>query len=306
MNKNQSNSPIRTVSPAPTNNAARTAQPVAQARPTVNRTPIQQNTSQQIPAATSAESQQIQQRLWVKEQEVSALKVQNRHLIGKLEEAEKSAQPNQINTQKIAIEVQAQLKPLIGEIEKSLKESFDMLKSTMRGIYQQSQRAQQAVEDIGSHSREVEMRNAENRKADQVYYQEKILSMVTSFGERIERQLENRLRNLAVVELMNTKQNEVLADIETLKGAVSELMVSNESLRQEVKILCKETSQRNNTNIEKIAEIFAESNQMKRDILQEAQYNEIFLKENRIPVETLDKPVQSEKLVESPITLDYL
>ena len=211
--------------------------------------------------ATSAEGQQAQQRLWVKEQEVSALKVQNRHLIAKLEDAEKSAEPNKINTQKIASEIQNQLRPLIGDIEKSLTESFDILKGTMRGIYQQSQRAQQAVEDIGAHTREVELRNNEQRKADQVYYQEKILSMVTSFGERIERQLENRLRNLAVVELMNTKQNEVLADIDMIKGAMSELMVSNESLRYEIKTLLKESAQRNSSNIEKIAGIFSESNQ---------------------------------------------
>ncbi len=103
--------------------------------------------------------------------------------------------------------------------------------------------------------------------------------MVTSFGERIERQLENRLRNLAVVELMNTKQNEVLADVDLLKGAIAELMVSNESLRSEMKILMKETSQRNNSNIEKIAEIFSDANQLKRDAYQEAQMSELFLKE---------------------------
>jgi hypothetical protein len=259
--------------------------------------------------AISAETQQLQQRLWVKEQEATALKVQNRHLIAKLEDAEKSAQPNQINTQKIATEIQNQLRPLIGEIEKSLTESFDILKGTMRGIYQQSQRAQQAVEDIGKHSREVELRLNEQRKADQVYYQEKILSMVTSFGERIERQLENRLRNLAVVELMNAKQNEVLADVDMLKGAISELMVSNESLRSEIKILLKESSQRNSSNIEKIAEIFSESNQMKRDAFQEAQTSELFLRDQKLTatVQNTDALLSNEKTNEpNRITLDYL
>lgn len=259
--------------------------------------------------AISAETQQLQQRLWVKEQEATALKVQNRHLIAKLEDAEKSAQPNQINTQKIATEIQNQLRPLIGEIEKSLTESFDILKGTMRGIYQQSQRAQQAVEDIGKHSREVELRLNEQRKADQVYYQEKILSMVTSFGERIERQLENRLRNLAVVELMNTKQNEVLADVDVLKGAIAELMVSNESLRSEMKILLKETSQRNSSNIEKIAEIFSESNQLKRDAFQEAQTSELFLRDQKLTatVQNPDELLINDKKVETnKITLDYL
>ncbi len=256
--------------------------------------------------ATSAEGQQAQQRLWVKEQEVSALKVQNRHLIAKLEDAEKSAEPNKINTQKIASEIQNQLRPLIGDIEKSLTESFDILKGTMRGIYQQSQRAQQAVEDIGAHTREVELRNNEQRKADQVYYQEKILSMVTSFGERIERQLENRLRNLAVVELMNTKQNEVLADIDMIKGAMSELMVSNESLRSEIKTLLKESAQRNSSNIEKIAGIFSESNQLKRDALQEAQLSEVFLKDQKNSINNSDHFSAQDQTSENRITLDYL
>jgi hypothetical protein len=260
--------------------------------------------------AVSAESQQVQQRLWVKEQEVSALKVQNRHLIAKLEDAEKSAEPNQINTQKIANEIQNQLRPLISDIQKSLVESFDILKGTMRGIYQQSQRAEKAVDDIGAHARETELRLNEQRKADQVYYQEKILSMVTSFGERIERQLENRLRNLAVVELMNTKQNEVLADVDQIKGALAELMVSNESLRTEIKNLCKETSTRNNTNIEKIAEIFSQSNQLKRDAFQEAQYSELFLKtqakSDSSSTGLTGNEIPNEPTLESRFTLDHL
>ena len=53
----------------------------------------------------SNELQQFQQKVWVKEQEINALKVQNRHLIAKLEEAELSAKPNQINTQQIAQQI---------------------------------------------------------------------------------------------------------------------------------------------------------------------------------------------------------
>lgn len=256
--------------------------------------------------AVSAELQQIQQRLWVKEQEVSALKVQNRHLIAKLEDAEKSAEPNKINTQKIATEIQNQLRPLIAEIEKSLTESFDILKGTMRGIYQQSQRAQQAVEDIGAHSREIELRTNEQRKADQVYYQEKILSMVTSFGDRIERQLENRLRNLAVVELMNTKQNEVLADVDMLKNSVASLVVSNESLRSEIKALIKETAQQNTSSIEKIAEIYSESSRLKSEAIAEAKQTEKILKSQQTVIQASENITATEKPVSTRVTLDYL
>jgi hypothetical protein len=293
MNQKPNSKPIQ--NPQPTRTITITAsKPVATSS---NPAPIASKT----PQPSNLEAQQLQQRLWVKEQEVSALKVQNRHLIGKLEESEKKAeqnsQPQQINTQLIATEIQNQIKPLIGEIEKSLKESFDMLKSTMRGIYQQSQRAQQAVEDIGAHAREVETRHNEARKADQVYYQEKILSMVTSFGDRIERQLENRLRNLAVVELMNTKQNEVLADIEMIKGAISELIISNEGLRQEMK---------KNANLDQVLERFAENNQRKIETVRATSESEKALKENALQVEQNPSSTEEENSIESPITLDYL
>lgn len=272
-------------------------------------------------SATTAESQHLQQRLWVKEQEVSALKVQNRHLIAKLEESEKKSEPNQINTQKVSNEVQSQLRPLIAEIEKSLKDSFDILKSTMRGIYQQSQRAQQAVEEIGAHSKEVEQRMAELRKADQVYYQEKILSMVTSFGDRIERQLDNRLRNLSVVELMNTKQNEVLADIDILKASISELILNHQSLKNEIRNLSGIGElDLSSSSIEKITEIFVESNAQKKKSTQQANTDETFLKNTKnelSPTELAEitqidsfsedsKMNETEKSVESKFTLDYL
>jgi len=282
---------------------------------------VNQNRTGFTTGAPNAEMQQIQQRLWVKDQEVSALKVQNRHLIAKLEEAEKKSEPNQINTQKIATEIQSQLRPLISEIEKSLKDSFDILKSTMRGIYQQSQRAQQAVEEIGAHSREVEQRMSEQRKADQVYYQEKILAMVTSFGDRIERQLENRLRSLSVVELMNAKQNEVLADIDMMKASVSELILNHQSLRNEIRNLSGIGElDLHSSSIEKITEIFAESNAQKKSAEIKLSTNESFLKENKIElssnelaelakIDSILEPGNSsnqEKPVESKFTLDYL
>ena len=48
--------------------------------------------------------QLLQQRLSVREHEINALKVQNRHLLGKIEQLEQKAVPNQINTQFIAQE----------------------------------------------------------------------------------------------------------------------------------------------------------------------------------------------------------
>ena len=54
--------------------------------------------------------------------------------------------------------------------------SFEILQSTMRGIYQQSARAQQAVEDMAAQSRDLENRMNEQRKADQNFYQEQNFS----------------------------------------------------------------------------------------------------------------------------------
>jgi len=266
-------------------------------KPTV---PTQASTTS---GATSAESQQLQQRLWVKEQEVTALKVQNRHLIGKLEDAVKSAEPNQINTKQVADEIQRQIRPLMAEIEKTLTDSFDILKSTMRGIYQQSQRAQQAVEEMTAHSREMEKRSNEQRKSDQEYYQEKILSQVTAGGDRVERQLENRLRNLAVVELMNTKQNEVLADLDQIKSTLSAQVESNEAICDEVKFLRRESAIKVNlnSNIEKISEAFTEASHLRAEAIYETQAAESFLKGSAGPIvvpEPFDeKTAPQEKLI---------
>ena len=257
--------------------------------------------------AISAESQQAQQRLWVKEQEVSALKVQNRHLIGKLEDAVKSAEPNQINTKQIADEIQKQIRPLMAEIGKTLTDSFDILKSTMRGIYQQSQRAQQAVEDMTAHSRETEKRAHDTRKSDQEYYQEKILSQVTSFGDRIERQLENRLRSLAVVELMNTKQNEVLADIDQIKSTLAAQIESNEALMNEIKVLRKESATKISLspNIESIAEIFSESSHLKAEAIYETEAAESFLK-GTVGPKVVPVPFDEKTAPRRRFTLDHL
>jgi hypothetical protein len=173
-------------------------------------------------AAPKIDLQQLQQKAWVKEQEINALKVQNRHLISKLEEAEKNFQPGQVYSQQIAAEVQNYLKPVIGQIEKSLSQAFELLQGTLRGVYQQSQRAQGAFEDLANHSREFEMKMQEQRKSDQVYFQEKIFSSITAFCDRLERQIDTRLGALSIVELMNVKQNEVLSDVEAMKQRLTE------------------------------------------------------------------------------------
>lgn len=190
-------------------------------------------------------AQLIQQRLKVREQEVSALKTQNRHLLEKLESVEKSAKPNQINTHLVAQEVQKHLEPVIADMQNMMKSSFEILQSTMRGIYQQSQRAQQAVEESAAQSRDLEIRMNEQRKTDQNFYQDKIFSMIAAFCDRIERQIEIRLKALATVELLNTKQNEVLEDVESMKGLIASIQKNSESGRGEIARIDRNISEAN-------------------------------------------------------------
>ena len=163
----------------------------------------------------SADTQQIQQRLWVREQEINALKVQNRHLLTKLDDAEKSAKPNQINTQGIAEEVQKNLKPVLAEMEASLKSAFDILQSTMRGIYQQSSRAQEAVDEMTRHTRDIQNQMQDN-----------VTATMTTFCDRLERQILSRLNG---VDILVQKQNEMLRDIETMKVAFASMQSRSEN-----------------------------------------------------------------------------
>jgi len=67
--------------------------------------------------------QLLQQRLNVREQEINALKVQNRHLLGKMEELEKQVKPNQINTKFVADDVQKHLEPVIAQMHSMMNQA---------------------------------------------------------------------------------------------------------------------------------------------------------------------------------------
>jgi hypothetical protein len=214
--------------------------------------------------------QLLQQRLSVREQEINALKVQNRHLLSKIEEVEKNAKPNQINTQFVADEVHKHLEPVINQLQNTITTSFEILQSTMRGIYQQSQRAQQAVEEMAAHSRDLEMRMNEQRKADQNFYQDKMFSMIGAFCDRVERQIEIRMKALATVELMNTKQNEVLSDVESIKGSINQMQKNSDSNRGEISRIERNASEAN----EKLIDVQIQtqnSEELIRDTLQQIQ-----------------------------------
>ncbi len=220
--------------------------------------------------ANPANPQLLQQRLSVREQEINSLKVQNRHLLNRIEELEKNSKPNQINTQFVADEVHRHLEPVISQLQNTITSSFEILQSTMRGIYQQSQRAQQAVEDMAAHSRDLEVRMNEQRKADQNFYQDKMFSMIGAFCDRVERQIEIRMKALSTVELMNTKQNEVLADIENIKSSISSMQKNSDSNRGEIARIERNASESN----EKLIDVQLQtqtSEELIRDTLQQVQ-----------------------------------
>jgi hypothetical protein len=214
--------------------------------------------------------QLLQQRLNVREQEVNALKVQNRHLLTKMEELEKQVKPNTINTKFVADDVQKHLEPVIAQMHAMMTGSFEMLQSTMRGIYQQSQRAEQAVEEMSSHSRDLEIRMNEQRKSDQNYYQDKIFSMIGAFCDRVERQIEVRLKSLSVVELMNSKQNEVLSDVESMKASLGLMQKNSDASRGEISRIERNASEAN----EKLIDVQVQTQnteELIRDTLQQIQ-----------------------------------
>jgi hypothetical protein len=180
----------------------------------------------------NAATHETKQRLWVREQEVNALKIQNRHLLAKLEEAEKKARPDPITSEQITAEVHKNLQPVITQVERSLQNSFEMISGTLKGIYQQSHRAQEVVEEMTEHVKTVESRMQEQRKADQLYFQEKIFATITTFCDRIERQVEQRLKALSSIEVINVKQNELLTDLEGLKSTLNEMQTQNRNAEE--------------------------------------------------------------------------
>lgn len=214
--------------------------------------------------------QLLQQRLNVREQEINALKVQNRHLLGRIEELEKEAEPNQIDTQFVADEVKRTLDPVIQQMKVTMTSSFEILQSTMRGIYQQSQRSEKAVSDMSAYTRELEIRIEEQRKQDQNFYQDKVFSMIANFCDRLERQIEIRLKALGAVEVIQAKQNEILVDLETVKSAMGSVQRNSESGRADITRMEKNTTEVQ-TKLTDVQLQTRASEEIARDTLQQIQ-----------------------------------
>jgi hypothetical protein len=140
----------------------------------------------------------------------------------------------------------------------------------MRGIYQQSQRAEKAVADMSAQTRELEIRLNDQRKQDQNFYQDKIFSMISNFCDRLERQIEIRLKSLGTIEILSAKQNEILVDLESVKSAVAAVQRNSESSRGDVSRMEKNS----NEIQQKLVDVQVQtrsSDEVVRDTLQQIQ-----------------------------------
>lgn len=87
---------------------------------------------------------------------------------------------------------------------------------------------------MASYTRELEVRLNDQRKQDQNFYQDRIFSMIGNFTDRLERQIEIRLKSLGTVEVLNAKQNEILNELETLKSSFNGVQKNSEISRGEI------------------------------------------------------------------------
>lgn len=195
----------------------------------------------------------LNQRLWVKEQEVQALKTQNRHLIARLEELEKKKTDVEENTLALgefrgtlttqlssalnAIQEQIQrfTSQVLATTETSLKSGFETIQQTMKALYTQNQRGQQQIENavgsIGNLEKRVDQQATEvlnQTKVHNLQFQDKVVGNLNGFMDRIERLMDSRLQGLSELSRLDYKQEELLREIKALTAA---------SPRAEIKLL---------------------------------------------------------------------
>lgn len=195
----------------------------------------------------------LNQRLWVKEQEVQALKTQNRHLIARLEELEKKKTDVEENTHALgefrgtlttqltaalnAIQEQIHrfTNQILGATETSLKSGFETIQQTMKALYTQNQRGQQQIENavgsIGNLEKRVDQQANEvmnQTKVHNLQFQDKVIGNLNGFMDRIERLMDSRLQGLSELSRLDYKQEELLREIKALTAA---------SPRAEIKLL---------------------------------------------------------------------
>ncbi len=258
----------------------------------------------------------LNQRLWVKEQEVQALKTQNRHLIARLEDLEKKKTDVEENTAALgefrgtlttqlsaalnAIQEQIHrfTSQILASTETSLKSGFDTIQQTMRALYTQNQRGQQQIEtavgSIGNLEKRVDQQANEvmnQTKVQNFQFQDKVLGNLNGFMDRIERLMESRLQGLSELARIDYKQEELLREIKALTAA---------SPRAEIKLL-RGQLQAVLSDMENLrSQLQASSPQDAIEVLVQAQEKKTRAIETKSEMETYLKRIQNNLTISEP------
>jgi hypothetical protein len=254
----------------------------------------------------------LTQRLWVKEQEVAALKTQNRHLIARLEELEQKKTDVEENTAALGEfrgnlttqlsaalnSIQEQIHRFTNQIlsstETSLKSGFDTIQQTMRALYTQNQRSQQQIEkavgSIGTLEQRVDTQASEvlnQSKVHNLQFQDKVIGNLNGFMDRVERLMDSRLQGLSEIARLDYKQEELLTEIKNLTAASPRAEIK--LLRGELKAVLAELdalkSQMELSNPAEAIEVLIQAQEKKAKAVETKSEMETYLKriQNNLP-----------------------
>ncbi len=235
----------------------------------------------------------VEKRIWAKDQEIAALKLQNKHLLTKVDQIERAMAGNDPRESAHAIKtaviqglhqtlsqmIQAELSPMVkalqneevvlrlGNIEKqvaqfmsqfqnvlltmseklaqvttqiphtvqktvsvNLDKGLGQIHDTIKGLYSQASRAEASVERMLGRVGDLDKRVEEiNRQSS-----EKTYSTMNAFFDRIERQIEIRMKSLGEIESVRAKQNETLVDLESIRQTATSLLRVMEESRSDL------------------------------------------------------------------------
>jgi chromosome segregation ATPase len=185
--------------------------------------------------------QQIQLALRIREQEVSALKAQNKHLIERIQEHEGTKHGIEENNQLISSfrgqldqqltaalnglqeQVQRFTKAVLVNTESALKGGFEAIQGTLKAIYTQSQRGQEQISQSLKIVQEIDKRIEGHSidvltqaKVQNLQFQDKLTANIQNFLDRVERTIDSRLEALSGLDSLRGKQEETLKSLESV------------------------------------------------------------------------------------------
>lgn len=206
---------------------------------------------------------------WVKEQEIQALKVQNRHLIQRIEELENSKSDIEVNNKLISNfqgqldqqlthalnqlqqQVQKFTRAVLTNTEAALKNGFESIQGTMKALYSQNQRGQEQIdralqstlrleEKIENHQIDV----LAQAKVQNLQFQDRLVGNIQNFCDRIERVVDQRLEGLSALDSLKGKQEEsikLLSNVDQHRSDLISKVMSLEITQKNTDSVSRET-----------------------------------------------------------------